>query len=382
MSSYDGSPFVSARPYHEMLGDIVNSSHVPRLSSYQRQLDPNNMCSSPIFVKARSVLASTSGRGGLGTDGWDNYIFGDAPPPPDEAAARLRTARVEAQRTAGLGKEEIRGGVVLERAIERQQREEVGEKVLPALQRAVRGKLAAKAAAKAVAKAAIPAEATAAKAAKKAELARLSEEFQRGAQKRMGQRAIAALEASAIQKVIEREEERANAQKGTNTTPARKKLTYAGVPRVGGLIDRRQKLAALAARGGGGAFAASAGGGGAAAAAPVAAPAVSASPLLEKALDEGVPLAAARVEKLNELAAEVGGIHIGEGRKGRYGKGYKPMVEGDDGKWYAYTDKTLTKGDLETAILRLTSVRQMADKEDKQAITNFIARVKVEIGRR
>ena len=101
MSSYDGSPFVSARPYHEMLGDIVNSSHVPRLSSYQRQLDPSNMCSSPIFVKARSVLASTSGRGGLGTDGWDNYIFGDAPPPPDEAAARLRPARVEAQRKAG-----------------------------------------------------------------------------------------------------------------------------------------------------------------------------------------------------------------------------------------------------------------------------------------
>ncbi len=135
-----------------------------------------------------------------------------------------------------------------------------------------------------------------------------------------------------------------------------------------------KRMAALA---GGGASAAAADG-----AIPVAPVAVEApSVLLAKALDDGLATAS-RIETLNEIAAEVGGVHFAKGRIGRRGQGYTPMVEGEDGEFYAYTSAELTKSDLETALLCLRSVRDKAEKGDKQTITNFISRINVEIGKR
>ena len=368
--SYDNSDFITKPSYTQMMGSLTEGGYTPSLPKYKRDLDLEGLCSSPIFVTARAKLtASGGGRGGLGTDGWDHYIYGDQPPPSDDAETRARIGRREALRgertdreggalratgataetaeavkglKGKLTKEEIRAGVKLEGAFRKVAKAKAGAAIKAKAVALVAKKgerLAAEGGAKAAkmaAKASAPAEEREARAARNADLAARVEAFQAAKATKGKAKAVGAFTANAIKNVMKKEAEREVAEeakaKGTFTSPAKAKV------------------------------------------------AASPAPALLKGV-EGVAATPVNVAELQAVISSAKGyknIAIVEGRKGRYGQGYSPaIVRG--GRAIPYNSADITPEELGTLVEKFTTLRDMGvGTKEKQTITNFLRVIRKE----
>ena len=347
---------------------LTEGGYTPSLPKYKRDIDLDGLCASPIFVSARSkISASGGGRGGMGTDGWESYIYGDQPPPRDDAENRARIGRSEAlrgERTAREGgalratgetpktaeavkglkgkltKEEIRGGVKLEAAFRKVAKAKAGaaikakavELVAKKGER-VAGEGEAKAAKKA-AKASAPVEEREARAARNADLAARVEAFQAAKATKGKAKAVGAFTANAIDKAMKREaeaEEAAEAKaKGTFTSPVKAKAEPASA-----LLKDVEGVAAT-------------------------------------------PVNVAELQAVIKSAKTFKSIAIVAGRKGRYGQGYTPaIVRG--GAAIPYNSADITPEELGTLLEKFTALREMGvGTKEKQTITNFLRVIRKE----
>jgi hypothetical protein len=127
-----------------------------------------------------------------------------------------------------------------------------------------------------------------------------------------------------------------------------------------------------APKSGGGASAESVGGGGsdAASAPPTPSPASA--------------VTSSRADSINATIAQVEGAAgrikvVATSREGKGAKGFQPAYIGDDGVIRGYKSADITEEQLTKMITEFTKVRaRLADKKEKQDITNFISRIKTE----
>jgi hypothetical protein len=328
------------------------NSYVPSVPKSKLRYDidvESCLCDSPVFSAARSRLAASGGgRGGLGTDGWENYIYGDQPPPRDDAENRARIGRTEELREAGFGKEQIRGVVKTEATLRKAAKKELGTAVKAKAVALVAKKGARVAAegetkaAKTAAKALAPAEEREARAARNADLAARVAEFQAAKAAKGKAKAVGAFTANAIKNVMKREAQREVAEeakaKGTFTSPAK---------------------------------------------AVVAPPSA-----LLKADGEGVPVPTIQIERLQTMISvdrEANKrIGIVAGKASKNGQGYKPAIKLPSGDLVPYNAAETTLEQLGELVQRFTALREKTTSGTKeyQTITNFLRVIRKEKDKR